>query len=195
MYDYIRGELTILREGEAVVEAGGVGYLLHVSRRTADALAAPGEEVRLLTVVRHREDQFELIGFLEEAERQLFGRLLKVSGIGWKLALAVLSGLAPAEFARAVQQEDLKQLTAIPGLGRKTAEKLVFELKGALDGLAESCSAVPLAGGTDTADAAAALEALGFPPLTARAAVNRATAEVAADAPLQQLIAAALRHV
>lgn len=197
MYEYIRGELSALPEGFAVVEAGGIGYRIHISSRTATALGGTGEQVRLLTDVRHREDQLELVGFLEESERELYRRLLKVSGIGWKLALTILSGLAPADFARAVQHEDLKMLTAVPGLGRKTAEKLVFELKGALDELAQSSSALPPAAGTVNRDAEAALEALGFPPLTARAAVAQGLKEsgAAENVTLQQLITAALRHV
>jgi hypothetical protein len=119
-------------EGVCVIEAGGVGYAIQVSVGTFTALPEPGAEVRLHTRHIVREDAQLLFGFTDRDELRLFDLLIGVNGVGPRIAIAVLSGLAPARFARAVRDEDLAAITAINGVGRKTAERLVIELRDKL---------------------------------------------------------------
>src|SRR5882672_8169018 len=128
----LRGTVLERGDGTCVVEAGGVGYLLHVSTATLVALPPPGQEVRLHTRHVQREDAQLLFGFAERDELRLFDLLIGVNGVGPRIAIAVLSGLAPAQFARAVRDENIGMLTAVNGVGRKTAERLVVELRDKL---------------------------------------------------------------
>ena len=128
----IRGTLLERGEGFAVVEAGGVGYQVHVTTGTLVSLPAVGGEVRLHTRHIVREDAQLLCGFAERDELKLFDLLIAVNGVGPRIAIAVLSGLSPARFAAAVRDENLGAITAVPGVGRKTAERLVVELRDKL---------------------------------------------------------------
>jgi Holliday junction DNA helicase RuvA len=128
----VRGTLLERGEGFAVIEAGGVGYQLHVSTATLAALPAVGNEVRLHTRHIVREDAQLLFGFAERDEQKLFDLLIAVNGVGPRIAIAVLSGLEPARFARAVRDENIAAITAVNGVGRKTAERLVVELRDKL---------------------------------------------------------------
>ncbi len=126
----------ILREREGnriVVEVGGVGLELLVPARAADSLGAEGARVRLHTYLHVREDVLALYGFAEESERRLFRTLLAVSGVGPKLALAVLSTMDAGELARVITGEQTKTLQTIPGVGKKTAERIVLELKDKIE--------------------------------------------------------------
>lgn len=193
MYEYLRGELVRTGDNEAVVEVAGVGYLLAVSAYTRRALPSCGEQVRLPVHLVHREDSQQLIGFSSEQERTVFRQLLALSGIGPKQALKILSGLDLGDFVAAVAVGDVTRLCRIPGLGKKTAEKLVFELK---DKLGTLPAAGPLPRESDTSqEAVAALEALGFSHLAARSAVLEAVREQGEDTALENLIKGALRHV
>ena len=135
----LRGVLTDKGAGGCVIEAGGVGYLVSVSTWTARALPGLSEPVFLWTRQVVREDLVALFGFADREELRLFDLLIGVSGVGPKLAIAVLSGLRPDALARAIRTEQLGALVAIPGIGRKTAERLVVELRDKLE-------AVPLPG-------------------------------------------------
>ena len=126
----------VLREREGnrvVVEIGGVGLELFVPVRVVESLGAPGERVRLHTYLHVREDILALYGFPDEAERRLFRTLLAVSGVGPKLALAVLSTTGAIDLARIIHEERAKELQTIPGVGKKTAERIVLELKDKID--------------------------------------------------------------
>ena len=125
----LRGLLTEIGPGWCVVEAGGVGYLVSVSTHTAASLPARGAEVNLRTRQVVREDALMLFGFAQAEELRLFDLLIQVSGVGPRLALAVLSGLRPSALARALREEHVGALVAIPGIGRKTAQRVVLELK------------------------------------------------------------------
>jgi Holliday junction DNA helicase RuvA len=181
----LRGPLLERGEGSCVIEAGGVGYLVHVSSHTLATLPAPGAEVRLRTRQIVREDALLLFGFADADELRLFDLLIGVSGVGPKLALAALSGLAPAALARAIRDEQVAMLVAVPGIGRKTAERLVVELRDKLDFM-------PVAGGPAAArgrearllprserfdDAVAALTTLGYSAVQAQEAVRRVGGE------------------
>ena len=121
-----------------LVEVGGVGYEVEAPMSTIYDLPGLGKEVTLLTHHAVKEDSVALYGFLHEAERALFRNLLKVSGIGAKIALAVLSGVSTDHFARLVHAGDVVALTKIPGIGKKTAERIVVELRDRLDGLSSA---------------------------------------------------------
>ena len=201
----IRGTLLERGDGFAVVEAGGVGYQVHVTTGTLVSLPAVGEEVRLHTRHVVREDAQLLFGFAERDELKLFDLLIAVNGVGPRIAIAVLSGLSPARFAAAVRDENLGAMTAVPGVGRKTAERLVVELRDKLGFLpAAPAGASAESGGGARAkttrvleknerydDAVAALVTLGYTASQATDAVRR-VAEDAGDAPAENLVKRAL---
>jgi Holliday junction DNA helicase RuvA len=196
----VRGIVTERGEGWCVIEAHGVGYHLHVSSHTLASLPAVGEEARLRTRQVVREDAHMLFGFADADELRLFDLLIGVSGVGPKLALAALSGLKPAALGRAIREENLSAIVAVPGIGRKTAERLVVELRDKLEFL--PMSAATARGRAEPAlprderfeDAVAALVTLGCAPAQAKEIV-RQTVEEAADAPLEVLVKRALARL
>ena len=127
----LRGRPVGRRPDGLVLDVGGVGYLLHATP-SAHRKADGAEEVVLETYLHVREDALQLYGFAEPAERELFEHLLSVSGVGPKVALAIVSGSTPAELRRAIALEDTARFEAIPGIGRKTAQRVVLELKGSI---------------------------------------------------------------
>jgi Holliday junction DNA helicase RuvA len=129
---YLRGRLSEKQPNRIVVDVNGVGYDVSVPLSTFYGLGEPGREVELRIHTHVREDALALFGFATRLEQDLFERLIGVSGIGPKLALAVLSGIEPPELIRAIERADLARLTAIPGVGRKTSERIVLELKDRL---------------------------------------------------------------
>jgi Holliday junction DNA helicase RuvA len=167
-----------------LVEVGGVGYEVQVPMTTLFQLPALGAEVSLVTHFVVREDAQLLYGFVEEADRSLFRQLIKVSGVGPKLALTILSGMDARSFARCVQRDDISSLVALPGVGKKTAERLLVEMRDKLNGWlvrqdavdGEADPGVELTPYTDiVADAEGALVTLGYKPQEASrmvAAVN-----------------------
>jgi Holliday junction DNA helicase RuvA len=171
----LRGRLAALEAGGCIVEVGGVGYQVLVSAHTLRALPAPGGEVFLLTHQHVREDALQLFGFAEDEERRLFELLIGVSGVGPKVALAVLSGLEPRALARAIREENLAALTAVPGIGRKTAERLVVELRDKLELPAAPVGVGVLPRADRFEDAVAGLVHLGYSRAQAVEAVRRAS--------------------
>ena len=129
MISFLRGRLVAKHPPEVVLDVGGIGYELQVPMTTLFELPAVGEETTLLTHFVVREDAQLLYGFHGEADRRLFRELIKVSGVGTKLALALLSGLDAQAFARCVQRDDVAALVALPGVGKKTAERLLVEMR------------------------------------------------------------------
>lgn len=136
MIAHLRGRLLFKTPQNAVVEAAGVGYEVAISIPTFTALPAEGEEVALLVHTHVREDALALFGFTTATEKRLFEKLLSISGIGPKLAITVLSGLPPERLIAAIHGQDHATLTRIPGVGKKTAERIVLELKDKLKDLA-----------------------------------------------------------
>jgi len=170
MIGRLRGTLLAKQPPQVLVEAGGVGYELDVPMSTLYTLPALGAEVTLLIHMVVREDAHLLYGFASERERATFRELLRISGVGPKVALAVLSGLSTDDLARAVAMQDTALLTNVPGIGKKTAERLLLELKGRLaDALPGAGSAAAAGAG---ADVMAALVALGYNEREAAAAVK-----------------------
>lgn len=176
-----------------VMTPGGVGYEIEIPLTVYERLPKEGAEVELRTLYVVREDGAALYGFLEAGERALFARLLGASGVGPRLALSMLSTLAPDRLVRAITEKDLAALRQVPGLGAKKAERLVLELADKLGDLAVA-TAAPRPEGRAAEEAVGALVALGYSPAQAAAAVRRALDE---DAGLTgtELIKAALAKV
>jgi len=193
---YLRGRLLRATPERLLVEAGGVGYDVSVSLVTFSELERQGGEVVELHVHTHvREDQLALFGFATERERELFERLIKVSGIGPRLAQVVLSGLPTTDLLQAIAAGDVTRLTRIPGVGKKTAERMVVELRDRLQALAREvapAAAAPAAASDD--DLVTALVHLGYKPAQAEKAVGEARRE-APEAEFHALLPKALRRL
>ena len=178
MIGRLKGILVARQPPWLVVDVGGVGYELEAPMSTFYDLPEPGREVCLCTHYAAKEDTVVLYGFLREAERSLFRTLQKVSGVGAKISLAVLSGVSVDDFARLVQTGDIAALTRIPGVGRKTAERMVVELRDRVDGLGGGGPAA--AGGAvahdPVAEATVALQTLGYKPAEVTRLVRDAAA-------------------
>jgi Holliday junction DNA helicase RuvA len=176
MIAHLRGVLLVKSPNRAVVECAGVGYEVAISVATFSALPAEGAETKLHIYTRVAEDALALFGFAEIAEKRLFERLLTISGIGPKLAITVLSGIDAARLVTAIRGGDHAALVRIPGIGKKTAERVVLELKDKLDDLATvPVEAVP-SFGTIGEDALSALLNLGYPRPVAQKAIEMAIA-------------------
>jgi len=170
MIAHLRGKLLAKHPNQIIVETGGVGYEVNISVPTFSGLPAVGSEVALHTYTQVREDVLALYGFLQLSEKRLFEKLILVSGIGPKLAITILSGMAADEMAAAIRGNDLARLTRIPGVGKKTAERMVLELRDKLpEATAAAASAAPALSGVEE-DVLSALENLGYQ----RAAAGRA---------------------
>jgi Holliday junction DNA helicase RuvA len=190
----LRGILVSKQPPWLLVDVGGVGYDVEAPMSTIYDLPGTGQEVTLLTHHAVKDDSVVLYGFLTASERELFRNLLKVSGIGAKIALAVLSGVSSDEFARLVQASDVVALTKIPGIGKKTAERMVVELRDRVDGLAGGGAARPGSGAAPPTDplseAVVALQQLGYKPAEAVRLAQKAAAE---DDDAESIIRKALR--
>jgi len=190
MIDFIRGILAGKSPSGVVIDINGIGFSLAVPLSTYDILVQPGEEISLLTRLIHRDDTMELFGFATEFERGLFDNLIGVSGIGPKMAIKILSGMHAPDIAIAIRSRDYKLLTSIPGLGKKTAERLCIELESAISELPMPVSTGGMES-TGSADAIDALESLGFPRGQAADAVRKVS-EKQGDIPAGDLVREAL---
>ena len=185
-----------------IVDVGGVGYEVFFPQSGQARLPGVGDEVFLHIQTVVREDSFNLYGFLEPAEKEMFQLLNTVSGIGPKLAMHILAGISPADLARAIMHEDLARLTRLPGVGKKTAERLCLELKDKVqfvpEALSVSSSALTLPGEDERVqDAISALLNLGYPAVRAREALalvrQQAGVEAFAAMRLEELLRQTLR--
>ena len=178
MIGRLRGILALKQPPWLVVDVHGVGYELEAPMSTFYDLPELGREVSLFTHYAQKEDSVSLYGFLREPERRLFRDVQKVSGIGAKIALAVLSGVSVDEFARLVQAGDITALTRIPGIGKKTAERMVVELRDRAADLAGGGvpGAMAAGAGDPVADAVTALQQLGYKPAEAARMAREAAA-------------------
>jgi len=174
MIAYVSGTLVLKKPTEVIVDAGGIGYRVLVPTSTFEALPAVGKSVKLTTYHNLREDAEDLFGFSSEAEYTVFGMMLAVSGVGPKLALAALSALRPGEIRDRILDGDAAMLTRIPGVGRKTAERLIVELRDRFEKMDPSDDGATTRepGSAFRADALAALEALGLSGSAAEKAVR-----------------------
>ncbi|HEX8936789.1 MAG TPA: Holliday junction branch migration protein RuvA [Sphingomicrobium sp.] len=188
----LTGTLAETTSDSAVIDVGGVGYLVHLSARTLDALGPVGGQVLVLTELQVREDAWTLFGFGAVAERDTFRALTSIQGVGGRLALAILSVLSPDELARAVSQDDRAMIGRANGVGPKLAARIANELRGKLLVSAPGGTA-PAPRGSAATDALSALANLGFRPAEASAAVNAAQDELGQDATLDALVRLALK--
>ena len=194
MIGRIRGVLASKSPPWVLVEAGGVGYELEVPMSTLYDLPELGREVTLFVHYAHKEDTVALYGFLREAERTQFRNLLRVSGIGAKIALSVLSGASADEFARLVQAGDITALTRVPGIGKKTAERIVVELRDRVAVVGAVASGGALAVPRDAqSEALTALQQLGYKPVEAQRLIRETqTPGDSAEALIRKALKAAL---
>jgi Holliday junction DNA helicase RuvA len=188
----LAGTLAETTADSAVIHVAGVGYLVHLSAKTLDAIGAVGSEVLLLTELQVREDAWTLFGFGSAEERSSFRALTSIQGVGGRLALAILSVLDPNELARAVSQGDKAMIGRANGVGPKLAARIANELQGKL-GAPALGGAAPAPRGSAAADALSALANLGFKPADASAAVNAAEDELGPEATLDALVRLALK--
>lgn len=203
MYAYIKGILTEMTEDTVVVEAGGIGYNIKVSTTTADLLPGVDSEVKIYTYTLVREDAFSLYGFLTRDDLDIFKKLITVSGIGPKGGLAILSVMSADALRFAVAAGDAKAIAKAPGIGAKTAERVILDLRDKIS-IEDTLRSVGAAGNgtgadTGTADnmmkreAIEALVALGYSASDATAAVKKV--DVGEDATSESILKMALKHM
>ncbi|MDQ2621613.1 MAG: Holliday junction branch migration protein RuvA [Actinomycetota bacterium] len=192
----VRGEVLVRREDHVVIEASGVGYRLTVSSETLRSVPAAGQQAFLHAETISRDDSINLYGFASEEERDLFNLLIGVSGIGPKVAIATLSGGPHRELTRAIIAGDAKRFQAVPGIGKRTAERIILELKDRVTLVADEAGETPVStGGADARGLARdGLVNLGYQPLEAEQLLDSVTPGADATADPQALIAAALKH-
>lgn len=198
MITFLHGKLVEMLPTQVTVDVQGVGYEVLIPLSSFDKLPQPGQEIRLLTHLAVREDAHTLYGFMSAAEREMFRLLINtVSGIGPKIALNILSGISVTAFRGAVANGDVKALSQISGVGKKTAERIVVELKDKIGaaGAWEASSAQRALSPEDQRvnDAVLALLALGFKQIEAHDSVRKAQASIGAQATVEELVRACLK--
>ena len=196
MYSHLKGTLYRKAPTEIVVDVNGVGYAVSIPLSTYEKLGETGSAVSILTYTHVREDILQLYGFATEAEREIFRLLISVSGIGPKIAQGILSGVQPNELQNLIAHANVSALTAIPGVGRKTAERLIVELRdkiAKLDSGSFSSDSTGAAQGI-RAEALMALISLGYNRATAEKAIRMALQELnGKEASIQELLKQALK--
>lgn len=192
----LRGRLAACEGNQVILEVGGIGFSLTVPATTRDRLPLPGTKVSLHTHLCVREDGFSLFGFGTLAELRAFQLMLGVSGVGPRLAVAVIAHLGPDGLYGAIARDDAATLAQVPGIGRKTAQRLVLELREKV-GTRADAGAGPgtLPAATPYDEAAAALMSLGYTGSEAGDAVAAARARLGAQAPLEEIVRQGLRHL
>lgn len=193
MIAHLTGRLAASGADHAVIDVGGVGYLVGASAKTLVALGGVGELVTVHTEMLVSEDSIRLMGFASADERDWFRLLTSVQGVGAKVALAILSILAPPELQTAVARADAALISRANGVGPKLAQRIVHELKDKAGGIALGGGVTAAPAGGAAADAVSALLNLGFRPAEASTAVNAANDELGAGATLDALVRLALR--
>jgi Holliday junction DNA helicase RuvA len=193
----LRGTLVDKHPSRVIVDVAGVGYDVQVPLSTFYGLGEPGTNVSLRIHTHVREDVIALFGFSSALEQDLFERLIAINGIGPKLALAVLSGIEPAELIRAIRMQDVARLTAIPGIGKKTAERIGLELKDRLPQAPQTAGAAATGPAPEDQlreDLLSALENLGYQRAAAEKAIEK-TLKASPGAPFEQALRDALRSM
>lgn len=198
MIGRLTGNLSIKRAPQILIDCQGVGYEVDVSMSTFYQLPAEGEAVVLWTHLLIKDDQHALIGFYSERERKLFRLLIKINGVGPKMALTILSGISESDFILCIQSADVATLVRLPGVGKKTAERLIMEMKdkiGSMDGDAQSSSSGALHTvniNSAKNEAIEALQSLGYRPVDATKMINTAAVK-GSDKSAENLIKLALQ--
>ncbi len=197
MFEYLKGQLISSSPDRTVVEVNGIGYVLTIPLSTYERLPSPGEEFTILTHHYVREDEQTLYGFAGEEERDLFRLLLGVSKIGPRVALGILGGIPTAAFGSAIASGDVDLLSSVPGIGKKTAERLILELKDKIEihprlGTGPDRKA-PGAADEKIADVLRALQSLGYRPAQSRRALDRALTVADPAWPVEKLLKETLK--
>jgi Holliday junction DNA helicase RuvA len=195
MIAYIKGILDHKEPGRAVIDVNGVGYEIFIPLSTYQKLPAIGSSVKLHTHYHVREDAVNLYGFISPDEKETFELLLSISGIGAKVALSILSSASVDGFRRAIAQGDMKSLTQIPGIGKKSAERMLLELKDKVGRIRIDEEAVMLVESGAVSDAVSALINLGISPTVAEYAVYKAERNLGKDARIEDIIGQALKSM
>ena len=202
MIEFVRGELAAVEADKAVVDVDGIGFGVFMSGQALGMLPSVGEQVKIYTYLNVKEDAMQLYGFLTRDDLEIFRLLIGVSGIGPKGALGILTGLTPDELRFAVMSKDVKAISAAPGIGKKTAEKLILELKDklriedVLDGVVLNRTTPDSASGGSgevAGEAVQALVALGYGSTEALQAVKKI--EIKEDMEVEEVLKAALKYV
>ena len=198
MIAYLEGKLIEKSPTHLILEVNGVGYSINIPVSTYGNLGETGNIVKVLTYQHVREDELKLFGFATKPERELFEMLISVNGVGPKVALSILSFLSVEEFQRSVLKEDLDVLTSIAGIGKKTAQRLIVELKEKLSkvdlGVEKGVEAKKVASIPAFEEAVLALVSLGYTKYDAKNALERVAQEVKDVLPLEELIKRALKY-
>jgi Holliday junction DNA helicase RuvA len=194
MISYLEGRLKVKSPTQIVLEVNGVGYLVRIPLSTYENIGQIGEKVRVFTHLHLRQDAIQLYGFFTEEERSLFESLINISGIGPRLAQGILSGIEVGDFQRYVARGDVDSLVTIPRVGRKTAQRLVVELKEKFGG-GEWKEKPPEERGGPEEEALLALLSLGYKREPAKRAVEKVLTRAEGPLPVEELIREALRHV
>jgi Holliday junction DNA helicase RuvA len=203
MFEYIRGSLSAKSPAEAVVEAAGVGYSLIIPLSTYEKLPLPGEQVKLLCHHYVREDSEKLYGFLSPTERDIFRQLIGISNIGPKTAISILSGITPRDLVSCVNKGDSSRLRKVPGVGDKTAQRLIVELKGKLSSVSLPADGDDAGSDTtgvaflteDRSQAYAAMLSLGYAEKQVQTAFSRVESVIEKNAPVEEWIKKALQVI
>lgn len=199
MYSYIKGTIQEVYEDLIVVENNGIGYNIHIPMRILDELPGRDGQVKIYTYLHVREEAFSLFGFLSRDELDMFKLLLNVSGIGPKGALSILSVLSANDIRFAVVSDDVRTISTAPGVGKKTAQRLIMELKDkvslddAFGAVQESAAPISHGGSTVKKEAAEALTALGYS--SAEAAKVLADIEITEDSDVESVLRLALKNM
>jgi len=193
MISYVRGVLDYKEPSLVIVDINGIGYEVFVPLSTYQKLPAVGGQVKLHTYHHVREDAMQLYGFLSSEEKEVFELVLSISGVGTKVALSILSFISVNEFRRAIAQGDMKTLTKIPGIGKKSAERMVLELKDKIGDIQIDERMLRLLEAESANDAVSALLTLGASQSAAEYAVYRAERLLGEEAKIEDLIAQALK--
>ena len=191
MIHYLKGILKYKSPAFIIVEVGGVGYEINIPLSSFDLLPPEGKEIKIITYLHWRENGLTLYGFVTQEERDFFGLLISISKIGPKSALRIVSRISPSEFKRAIKKGDLATLTHVPGIGGKTAQRLILELKERV----EEEEIVEPGKATITRDTLSALISLGYTRKEAEKAVKEALRSTEEGLDLAGLIREALRHI
>ncbi len=199
MIGRLSGTLVIKKAPQILIDCNGVGYEVDVSMSTFYQLPEEGDKVAIWTHLLIKDDQHALVGFHTDQERQLFRQLIRVNGVGPKMALTILSGISEADFILCIQSGDVATLTRLPGVGKKTAERLIVEMKDKIGGFAATpdslAPGIPVSShrGSAVEEAVEALLALGYRPTDASKMITRAS-ETVTDNTAENLIKQALQN-
>ena len=196
MFAYLKGILAIKRNDTVVIDVNGVGYKLNIPYSTYQLLPEVGEEVKLNTYMAIRENDISLFGFFSNEELRIFELLISVSGVGPKSAIGVLSDISPADFSLAVITDDVNRLTKVSGIGKKTAQRIIVELKDKMknEEVVVSCDEAPVIRSvvnSDIEEAIAALQVLGYPN---KDAVNMVNAVANDGMSVEEIVKQALKN-